>query len=484
MLLLLGLLALQAVARILNAPAFVWNEIRMARSVGLLYGVPLYPDRNASTPIVGTMHTPVSHCLYLAVAALRSPTQLLLAGSLLSLLLMFVPLAWVLWRASDGAFERILAAGVAFLFCGFSIMEAPGTFHLASMIHVDAAVVAFATIACGIFSNPRRPVTSAQVWICGLACAFAVGSKQTAAPIVLGVAVFIAVIAGRRMLAHFCAAVLMGGAILFAIILLFVPLEAFLFNTVTLAAHRPLKPDYADVLVRAFREEKQDAAPALFTIVLITGVQWMMRGRPHSPRKFFAANRWLAFAIPAAMLLPVTVKGFASVGADVNHPGLILYLLFVAAGLAVIEGIDDREHAVVRAVAWMCASLGILMGIAPGVLPALPLRLHHYGMNAAETALAYERRHPGRAWFPCNPLAHLLASGRAVHVDYSVYDREIGGFPLSPRQFETGLPPGFELVAIPPGEGLQSAASHEMLQHFERSSDTELPGWEVYRRLP
>lgn len=482
MALLLCLLAAQAGAGILNSPFFVWNEIRLARSVALLHGYSLYLGRDATGPVIGTLHTPLSYCLYLTVARLHSPTFLMLAGSLFSLLLVFVPLGCVLFRASQGSRDRLVGAAAAFLFCGFLIMQTPGTFQIASMAHVDAAAVAFATLACGVFCNRREPITVPQVWLAGVAGALTVGSKQTLAPVVLAIALFIGVSAGARMLVHFGAAVLVGGAVLFAAIVAFVPAHAFLFNTITLAAHRPLKDGYIELLVKSFREGKQDALPALFPALLLAGFQWTSEERRPTLREFFQANRWLAFAIAAAALIPVTVKAIVTTGADVNHAGLVLYFLFVAAGLAIEQSIADPDRSLLRGSAWMCAALGILVSIAPGTLLSLPSRLRDVHGNPSEKALHYELRHPGYAYFPSNPMASLLSAGRAYHVDYSIYDREIAGYPLTSHQFETGLPPEFKVVAIPPGEQFHSSALRNMLGRYERSTDVELPGWTVYKR--
>jgi len=482
--LLVCLLAVQAAAGILNAPAFVWNEIRLARSLALLHGYSLYPDRNATGPVIGTLHTPVSHCLYLAAAGFHSPTAALLSGSLLTLLLVFIPLGWVVLRATEGARDRLLVSAAAFLFCGFPIMQAPGTYHTATMIHTDAAALAFATLACGIFCNPRKPITVPQAWLAGAGCVLAVGSKQTMAPIVLAVALFLAVAAGARLLAHFGAALLVGGAVLLAAILAVVPAHDFLFNTVTLAAHRPLKYGYFGLLGESYRAAKQDALPAVFPMLLLAGCQWMQVGRRPHLRDFVRSNRWLAFALAAAALIPVTVKAIVTVGTDVNHLGILLYLLFVAAALSIEQCFADPDNSFLRVSAWICAALGILIGIAPGAALSLPSRLRDVHKNAAEAALHYELRHPGRAYFPCNPMASLLSEGKAYHVDYSVYDREIAGYPLTSPQFEAGLPSGFTVIAIPPGERPVSRALRDMLQRFALVPDNELPGWTVYRRQP
>lgn len=482
--LLLALMAVQAAAAILNSPAFVWNEIRMARSVALWHGFSLYLDRNAMGPVIGVLHTPVSHCLYLAVAGLHRPTDLLLAGSLLSMLLILVPMGWALWRASGGAGDRLLFSAVAFLFCGFLILQAPGTFHTASMIHTDAAALAFATLAGGVFSNPRKPITVPQVWLAGIACALSAGSKQTMAPLVLGIALFLGCSAGAKMLAHFSGAVLAGGALLFAAILAFVPARAFLFNTVTLASHHPLENGYMELLVKAYRAAKQDALPALFPLLLLGGCQWIAAERRPGLRDFFRTNRWSAFGLAAVALIPASVRATVSVGADVNHLGLVLYLLFVAAAIAIEQSLADSANYCVRPIAWMCAGFGIVVSIAPGLVLNLPARLHHLHENAPEAALRYELRHPGLAYFPCNPLANLLSNGNVYHVDYSVYDRELAGYPLTSSQYQAGLPAGFKLVAIPPGEMPKSYALRDLLQHYARVNDAGLPRWTVFQRLP
>jgi hypothetical protein len=78
-------------------------------------------------------------------------------------------------------------------------------------------------------------------------------------------------------------------------------------------------------------------------------------------------------------------------------------------------------------------------------------------------------------------MASLLSNGKVYHVDFSVYDREIAGYPLTSHQFEAGLPSGFTVVAIPPGEQPQSSALRDMLARYEQVADTELPGWTVYK---
>jgi hypothetical protein len=87
-------------------------------------------------------------------------------------------------------------------------------------------------------------------------------------------------------------------------------------------------------------------------------------------------------------------------------------------------------------------------------------------------------------YFPCNPRTALLTSGKLYDLDPALYDREIAGYPLTPQQLQAGLPHSLLLVALPPGERIQSKALQELFADFVRITDPELPGWTIYRRAP
>ena len=106
--------------------------------------------------------------------------------------------------------------------------------------------------------------------------------------------------------------------------------------------------------------------------------------------------------------------------------------------------------------------------------------------NPAEVAFRYERAHPGRAWFPENPLGVLMANGVLTHFDSALADREAAGFPLSAEQFAAGLPPRYDLVACPPVTQLNdmepgSSRALSLLRTADPVVEPGLPGWRVYR---
>jgi len=476
------LFAIEVLGGILRAPTLIWNEIRLTRSLALLQGFSLYPGEHDFGPIIGTLHTPISHYLFLPAAAIHDPTTSILAGSLSACVVVFSALGVALVRAAPPVSGRRIIAAVSFLFCGFLIVESEGAFNTAFGIHTDAAALAFATIA-GTLVCGNRMTTASSVWLSAAACVLAIASKQTIAPVAVAISLYLAITEGGKRFALFLLAIAVTGGSLLAFLLSVLPARAFLFNTLLLAAHRPLKPGYLEILAGTYRMGRLEALPALSPLLFLAIWSWMAARPPRKIRELFAANRWIVFLMASAALIPVSMKAIVTVGADVNHLGFVLYFLFVAAGLAIQQYFTDA-NLVARLSSRLFLATGILVSLAPGMTITMLASLRNLGANASQTAYTYNLRHPGLAYFPCNPMTSLLTDGKLYHLDIALYDREIAGYPLTPKQLRSGLPRSLILVALPPGEQIQSQALKGVLAGFVRSTDPELPGWTVYRRAP
>lgn len=465
------LFAIEVLEGILRSPTLIWNEIRLTRSMALLHGFPLYPGERELGPIIGTLHTPVSHLLFLPASAIHDPTMAILAGSLTAFLLVFSALGFALVRSAPSI---TAATALTFLFCGFLIVNSEGAFNTAFFIHTDAAALAFATVACSLVASRNR-ITTASLWLSAAACALAIASKQTIAPVAFAIALYVAIAEGGKRFALFLLALAVTGASILAILLFVFPARAFLFNTLVLAAHRPLKPGYLQILADTYRMGRLEALPALLPILFLAIWTWT------ASQQFFVSNRWIVFLIASIAVTPVCVKAIVTVGSDVNHLGFVLYFLFVAAGLAIQQYFNDPNPAT-RLSSRIFLASGILVSLAPGMILALPASLRNLRANPSQTAYDFDTRHPGIAYFPCDPMTSLLRDGKLYHLDIALYDREVAGHPLTPEQIRSGLPPGFMLVALPPGELLQSQALQGVFAGFVPITDPELPAWNVFRR--
>ena len=476
------LFTIEVFAGILKAPTFIWNEIRLSRSLALFQGFHIYPGEHELGPIIGTLHPPISHFLFLLVVAIRDPTTAIVAGSLLACTVVFSALGFAFVRNVPPISGRWAMISASFLFCGFLIVESEGTYNAAFSIHTDAAALAFATVAC-TFASSRNRMTTASLWMSAAACALAIASKQTIAPVVLAISLYIAITEGGKRFAQFLLASVVTGCSLLALLLSILPARAFLFNTLILAAHRPLKPDYRQILAGTYRMGRLEALPAIFPLLFLAIWSWNNARPRQEIRPFFAANPWILFLMASAAMIPVSMKAIVTVGADVNHLGFVLYFLFVAAALAIQQYSADANP-LARLSSRIFLTTGILASVAPGMILAVPASLRDLKENTSQTAHTYNLRHPGVAYFPYNPMTSLLTGGKLYDLDFALYDREIAGYPLTPQQLQSGLPNSFLLVALPPGHEIQSKGLHGLFADFVRITDPELPGWTIYRRAP
>ena len=102
-----------------------------------------------------------------------------------------------------------------------------------------------------------------------------------------------------------------------------------------------------------------------------------------------------------------------------------------------------------------------------------------------EQVACFLRRHPGEAYFPWNPLAHLLAEGRLYHFAYGLFDRDLGGFRVEADHLKRFVPAGCRYVCFPQGRRAHRPAAclEAWLEQFPRRVDLpELPGFECYER--
>ena len=233
---------------IFRSPTLIWNESG-SRDPWRCSTVSLSIPPSANLARSSEHYTHRQPPSFLTTAAIHDPTTAILAGSLIAFLLVFSALGFALVRSASAV---TAVTALTFLFCGFLIVNSEGAFNTAFFIHTDAAALAFATVACSLVAGRNR-ITTAALWMSALACALAIASKQTIAPVALAIALYVAITEGGKRLASFLFALAVTGGSILAILLAVFPARAFLFNTFVLAAHRPLKPGYLQILADTYR---------------------------------------------------------------------------------------------------------------------------------------------------------------------------------------------------------------------------------------
>ena len=472
---------------ILRGPWFDWNDVRLARSAALLHGYRIYFGPAEDGPVIGTLHAPVSHLLYTAVAWIPDPTFAIVAGAVFSSLLLLGPVFWLHLPARTASPRARALSLCAFLACALAITVSSGTQFSSSMIHADAAALGLATLAAGVLYHSRDERAWRPLWVSALAAALSVWSKQTMAPLVVALPVFLLLADGpRRAWRYLLSLAVCGTAVSAVVAILLWPPDAMWFNIVTLAVHRPPSGPPGTRIALALSALKKDAMTGVVPVLFLALYAFSFgRSVPFRLRDTLAANRWLLFPLIGLFELPFMLKAMMTEGGGINQQSLVGHFLFLGASMSLYGCVNAKDGSVDRFQAMasrLFAAVMILLNLAPGAILALPHSMAEMRANPTQAAYEYIKRHPGKVYFTSTPLATLAAEGKLYHFDYALHDRETAGRPLTAQQFQSGLPPSFSAVAFPPDCGLSSQAFAKMLANFRLVRDPELPGWTVYER--
>ncbi len=381
------------------------------------------------------MHGPLPHLLYGWLAFLKDPTLLLIAGCALSCLLYFGAVLWLHWKAGRG-----VAGTYGFCACTALLLASPSAAYSALSVHVDACAVCCAVLAAGLLMR-SGPLNTRTLTVSAVFAMLAVACKQTMAPAAIALPCFVLLTDGRRAFTRYVAVQIAASATILATMLVFFgPPRDFLFNTFTLGADQPRTASIVSRMLEGLFQVRSELAvavpPLLFLIALVALSSGGMREK-------MARHCWLLFLWMAALQLPIELRAWSTIGGDVNHLGIVTLFVTLAttAGLVGLWKSDTEVDAKDR---WTgLAARALVIGM---LLAHLPLPLTVFGdlrlasASTTQVAYDYDRRHPGRAYFPMNPLAALLAEGRLTHFDPALLDRELAGFPINAGQLVAGLP--------------------------------------------
>jgi hypothetical protein len=464
-------------------PLDLWNDVRLARTFAIYHGFALYPSADTTGPIIGALHMPVSHLLFGPAILSPSPTSAIYVACVIAVALVLLPLIWLFCFPGFVRPRNLHTPLFALTACGFLII-ACGSFGGATfkMVHTDAAAVGFAAIAAGLLSSNRTPPSWRRLLLSALCATGSLGAKQTMAPLVIALCLFLLVADGMRTALRYLLC-LIGTGLAFAAFcfVLFRPARDFLFNTVTLATHRPNR----GAAFFAFNVYKDTLTPALPYALCIAAfaLLWLFRnGSAKGLRGLFSEHRWLVFPIVGLLLVPSTIKARMTIGGAENHTAILSFFFFVGIGLALHRFMDEDAAPAHSLAAKMLAGLIIACSI-PGTLEQIHSTVSklHSQPNYEAIVERYQRHHSETTYFPCAPLVTFYREHRFYHVDTMLLDREDGGRPISAAQFISGIPANPQRVVVPEGLRLSSVLQN-YLAGWTTASDPELPGQVVYER--
>jgi len=485
---LVALFAIEVAELILAAPYELLDDMRITRTFAIFSGVNLYPGNNATGAIIGTLHPPVSHILFWPAIFAKTPALAMEIGSVIAFALFFAPVVWLHFQRELDERRGFLLPCLALLAFAFMMLQGMGMRMCAFRIHTDAGAICFATIGAGTLCRINRSWGWRRLFLSSVFAVLSVGCKQTMAPLLLALSLFVLLVSGIRPALRYMACLLASSiVILSAIVAIFWPPKDLLFNLLTLASHRPGRGSYSMIHLQVY----QEAVLPLLALTLF-GLHWYFyeRGKSSGWRTVLAGHRWLIFPLIGILLAPVCVKARFTYGGEPNHIGLFVYFFVLGATLGMNRFMTERAGNPYRTQAARILVLALILA-SLGARSATAFRkgtVRDYRSSWTWEAYEYDLRHPGKAYFPMNPLAAVFAEHKFYHVDSALQDREVAGHGINQAQLVSGIPTNLSLVASPrdvvavdPDEPARRALA-EFLSGWQRIDDPELPGWVVYQR--
>jgi hypothetical protein len=447
----LGLVALCWFAEVLNVTSFDWNQARLAPLFGLRYGYSLYYPPETG-PVMGAIYGPISYLAYFPTLLAHTPVPALLIGAFTATIYFIGP---VIAAFISGPFRRGqgLAVGLFLLVAFFFWTAGDSSLRYCCFnIHADAPAIGFAAAACVLLM--RRPEPSA--WILAAAALFtalAVFSKQSVIFVVPVAAAFLWVADGRRFALRFLA--LFGAllALMFGGFAAVFSTQALYFNLYGFPSHHGFgdlgymrfpEPGVAfalKVLVRTARRFWDFAR----WLILLSAICYMLEFHLNhhlkmSIREWIRNHRWILFHCAAIGGLPFALIFGSKVGASENAFGPSIY--FGLTGLLLLIGHLVLNHREISSpVLAACAVLVVTLVPGAGGTFDFNKLIQNLKVNHTEQVYEYDKNNPGQTYFSFFPLSVLMAEGSMVHFEYGVFDRELGGAPVTRAHFMQYIPP-------------------------------------------
>ena len=283
---------------------------------------------------------------------------------------------------------------------------------------------------------------------------------------------------------------------------------------------------------------------AFFLLVIAAHVlDRLGRAAQARPRDWFAANGWALPVLAGLAAIPLCAAGAVKIGGYTNSESPTLY--FLAAGfVAMIAQGHDRQPGFATARAGLIALGGLIAGMTwesqsrpydlnvvilcvaafsallhavdraggPGDGPAGFVRALAVALavaaagattqevtgtsirmdtapdydrqhNFSRLAFEYARSHPRRAYFPMNPLAHLLAEGKLYHFLGAVNEWGFAQIPVGPGHLRAHIPADVEFVCFPTHPTMYGDMLRWHLPEYsEPVAIPGLPNFKCYRR--
>ena len=439
------------IKKIMVNPSADWDYARLAWTFALTHGYRLYYGLD-NGPILCTTYGPLGPLAFLPATLAKTPVPALFIGTSLSIAYYFLPVLWLHIKGSLSDLKRLLPSLFCFgFFCLFTVAS-PALRYSGLRVHVDAPALGLCVIACAfLYFKKAGDGRRALMW-CALFSVLSVWTKQVAIFLLPALSVYILIRDGYNDFKRYLFYLLVFGipiSILF--LFMFGPKEIMLNLFIVQSRIGTLQGLPITLL---------ELAPdwVLFAPILIiyTFYRYSASDKKDGFKKLLSEDRWIMLLLVSFFMAPISIFGRMKAGGDYNAFSYTLYFLVAAFTLALKGILLDEASPGLQLSRSYIKSLVILLVIILTCgefselykISTLPFKR---SVDRCETAYKYLKNHPGEAYFPNYPLAHLLAEGKLYHFSVGLWDRATAGYPITEKHFKDYIPPDPKYM-VEPGE--------------------------------
>ena len=322
--------------RIANGPTMEINASRVANAIALAKGYNILPGSDEG-PLLDFMYGPMFAVAYTPAALASSPSGAIWIGILLSFLFVLVPFAWIAFTDSDQG-SRLLAGSAVVCFgllCSYDKALSWATWYVLA----DAPALAFAGCACACLQSSRGNPTDRQMGFAALFAVLAVWSKQTAAPIVVALPLYVWLRDGWRTAFRFSLWMTATGVLVSLFFVLWFGFEGILFNMFQVPGGHPWKGirEGGSRLGAVLGSLGRLVATSSLSGVLVLALAVTSYRRGLSVREWLRGQPWTCLAWVALLMVPSAALAGAKVGGEFNVYAVLTYFLTGAALLGLAQ---------------------------------------------------------------------------------------------------------------------------------------------------
>jgi hypothetical protein len=449
-----ALLALWLWSRICRFPTIAWNDMRLAPSIALAQGLPVYAS--ATEGVISTwMYGPLPLLFFYPVSWVRTAGDAMMVGALMNMALTLVPISCVvwLWPAGQGVAKKHVPAIVALLLTVAMWPELHYSVHFSDNL----------AIACGLLGNLIliRADRGVDYWLAAAVAVAALGCKQISLGIPLAQILFLSVSQGAQAGALHAIRCLVVGAAIGCLAIAKFGWDGLWFTLVEI----PKSLVWSDQTQRLQMVSSQ--------LILHIGVPVLVIG---FCRRAFLRPELLLPSLAWICSLPLGLAALLKTGGWINS--LYSFQLWLPAVLSVAFNGAGRTRFAPSVYAAALAIVGASTLSRITREPRLDLKPQLQAYREAEGIAALNRN---AVWFPLQPTITLYSERRHYHDEDGFYIRQKAKKEAGINQIVSGLPPHLSVLAFR-HDWADWGIARRMLAPNARRVDTE--SWQLWFNVP